>query len=154
VELVAWPGRAAACLSEAPLTPHRYTGRAAGQRRCPSGLRPRETSQGRQRHLTPRPVRETHTICGTAFRYGRERGATSGEAVLMSADDYDSWQETVYLLRSPANARSLMEAVTPDRWPPCLPRGLPSYRAPLSRRATRTGCPPSSAMRHHDAGVA
>jgi hypothetical protein len=28
---------------------------------------------------------------------------------------YDSWQETVYLLRSPANARSLMEAVTPDR---------------------------------------
>ena len=29
----------------------------------------------------------------------------------MSADDYDSWQETVYLLRSPENARRLMEAV-------------------------------------------
>lgn len=25
----------------------------------------------------------------------------SGDAVLMSAEDYDSWQETVYLLRSP-----------------------------------------------------
>ena len=39
----------------------------------------------------------------------------SGDAVLMSADDYDSWQETVYLLRSPENARRLMEAVTRDR---------------------------------------
>ena len=33
----------------------------------------------------------------------------------MSADDYDSWQETVYLLRSPENARRLMEAVARDR---------------------------------------
>lgn len=39
----------------------------------------------------------------------------NGDAVLMSAQDYDSWQETVYLLRSPANARSLMEAVARDR---------------------------------------
>ncbi|MEE3755303.1 type II toxin-antitoxin system Phd/YefM family antitoxin [Mycobacterium intracellulare] len=39
----------------------------------------------------------------------------SGEAVLMSADDYDSWQETVYLLRSPENARRLMEAVARDQ---------------------------------------
>ncbi|MFD3998271.1 type II toxin-antitoxin system Phd/YefM family antitoxin [Streptomyces sp. NPDC058583] len=39
----------------------------------------------------------------------------SGDAVLMSADDYDSWQETVYLLRSPANALRLMEAVARDR---------------------------------------
>jgi antitoxin YefM len=38
-----------------------------------------------------------------------------GDAVLMSADDYDSWQETVYLLRSPENARSLMEAVARDQ---------------------------------------
>ena len=35
----------------------------------------------------------------------------AGDAVLMSADDYDSWQETVYLLRSPENAKRLMEAV-------------------------------------------
>lgn len=39
----------------------------------------------------------------------------SGDAVLMSADDYDSWQETVYLLRSPANAQRLMAAVARDR---------------------------------------
>lgn len=39
----------------------------------------------------------------------------SGDAVLMSADDYDSWQETVYLLRSPENARRLMEAVARDK---------------------------------------
>ncbi|WP_342314675.1 type II toxin-antitoxin system Phd/YefM family antitoxin (plasmid) [Mycobacterium avium subsp. hominissuis] len=39
----------------------------------------------------------------------------AGDAVLMSADDYDSWQETVYLLRSPENARRLMDAVARDR---------------------------------------
>ncbi|MFJ8211816.1 type II toxin-antitoxin system Phd/YefM family antitoxin [Streptomyces sp. NPDC096033] len=39
----------------------------------------------------------------------------NGDAVLMSADDYDSWQETVYLLRSPANAQRLREAVARDR---------------------------------------
>ncbi|GAA1900499.1 hypothetical protein GCM10009716_07920 [Streptomyces sodiiphilus] len=33
----------------------------------------------------------------------------------MSADDYDSWMETVYLLRSPANARRLMEAIARDK---------------------------------------
>lgn len=41
----------------------------------------------------------------------------AGNAVLMSADDYDSWQETVYLLRSPENARRLMEAVARDKAP-------------------------------------
>lgn len=39
----------------------------------------------------------------------------AGDAVLMSADDNDSWQETVYLLRSPENARRLMEAVARDK---------------------------------------
>ena len=38
-----------------------------------------------------------------------------GDAVLMSAADYDSWQATVYLFRSPENARSLMEAVARDK---------------------------------------
>jgi antitoxin YefM len=33
----------------------------------------------------------------------------------MSADDYDSWRETVYLLRSHQNARRLMEAVARDK---------------------------------------
>jgi antitoxin YefM len=39
----------------------------------------------------------------------------AGDAVLMSAEDFDSWQETIYLLRSPANARHLMEAVARDK---------------------------------------
>ncbi len=39
----------------------------------------------------------------------------AGDAVLMSADDYDSWQETVSLLRSPENARRLMEGVARDK---------------------------------------
>ncbi|OBI40623.1 prevent-host-death family protein [Mycobacterium kyorinense] len=39
----------------------------------------------------------------------------AGDGVLMSADDYDSWQETVYLLRSPENAKRLMEAVARDK---------------------------------------
>jgi antitoxin YefM len=39
----------------------------------------------------------------------------AGDGVLMSADDYDAWQETVYLLRSPENARRLMAAVARDR---------------------------------------
>jgi antitoxin YefM len=41
--------------------------------------------------------------------------SNGGDAVLMSADDFDSWQETIYLLRSPANAQRLMEAVSRDR---------------------------------------
>ncbi len=38
-----------------------------------------------------------------------------GDAVLMSAADYDSWQETVHLFRSPENIRSLMGAVARDK---------------------------------------
>jgi antitoxin YefM len=34
---------------------------------------------------------------------------------VVPAVDFDSWQETIYLLRSPANARRLMEAVARDR---------------------------------------
>jgi len=32
-------------------------------------------------------------------------------AVLMSLEDFSSWQETAYLLRSPANAERLLRAV-------------------------------------------
>lgn len=39
----------------------------------------------------------------------------AGDAVLISASDFDSWRETVYLLRSPENARRLMEAVARDK---------------------------------------
>jgi antitoxin YefM len=31
--------------------------------------------------------------------------------VLMSLDDFNAWQETEYLTRSPANARDLLDAV-------------------------------------------
>lgn len=34
-----------------------------------------------------------------------------GNAVLMSVEDYDAWQETAYLFRSPANAQRLLSAV-------------------------------------------
>lgn len=40
-----------------------------------------------------------------------------GNAVLMSAQDFASWQETAYLLRSPENARRLMEAYEQTRRP-------------------------------------
>ena len=48
-------------------------------------------------------VNNDHTVVEITSR--------SGDAVLMSADDYRSWQETVYLLRSPANAARLMKAI-------------------------------------------
>lgn len=35
----------------------------------------------------------------------------NGNAVLISEDDFTSWQETIYLLRSPVNARRLAESV-------------------------------------------
>lgn len=40
----------------------------------------------------------------------RERGKPA--AVLMSLEDFASYEETRYLLRSPANAERLMESVT------------------------------------------
>jgi hypothetical protein len=36
---------------------------------------------------------------------------------VMATDDHDSWRETLYLLRSPENARRLMEAVARDKAP-------------------------------------
>jgi antitoxin YefM len=33
-----------------------------------------------------------------------------GNAVLMPAEEYEAWQETAYLFRSPANARRLLDA--------------------------------------------
>jgi len=34
-----------------------------------------------------------------------------GRAVLMAAEEWEAWQETAYLFRSPANARRLLDAV-------------------------------------------
>jgi antitoxin YefM len=38
-----------------------------------------------------------------------------GNAVLVSAEDYEAWQETAYLFRSPANARRLLDAADAAR---------------------------------------
>lgn len=66
-----------------------------------------------------------------------------GDAVLMSADDYDSWQETVYLLRSPENARRLMEAVARDKGPVLPSRWITRRRSRNSRR-----CPAARREKH------
>jgi len=34
-----------------------------------------------------------------------------GNAVLVSEAEWDAWQETMYLLRNPANARHLLESI-------------------------------------------
>lgn len=34
----------------------------------------------------------------------------AGRAILMSAEDWEAWQETAYLFQSPANARRLLDA--------------------------------------------
>jgi antitoxin YefM len=39
----------------------------------------------------------------------RQKG---GDVVLLAREDYNSLQETAYLLRSPANARRLLDAVS------------------------------------------
>lgn len=36
------------------------------------------------------------------------------DVVMMSRRDYDAWQETLYLLRSPANAERLQAAMASD----------------------------------------
>ncbi|KOX22215.1 type II toxin-antitoxin system Phd/YefM family antitoxin [Nocardiopsis sp. NRRL B-16309] len=38
-----------------------------------------------------------------------------GNAVLMSEEDWNGWMETVYLMRSPANASRLLDAVARDQ---------------------------------------
>jgi antitoxin YefM len=35
--------------------------------------------------------------------------------VMMSLDDFEAWQETDYLFRSPANAKRLMTSIEQDR---------------------------------------
>jgi antitoxin YefM len=39
------------------------------------------------------------------------RQGGKGSVVIISADEFASWEETVYLLRSPANARHLLASV-------------------------------------------
>ncbi len=51
-----------------------------------------------------RQVNDDHTVVEIVSRNG-------GNAVLMSADDYASLQETVYLLSTPANAVALARSI-------------------------------------------
>lgn len=44
-----------------------------------------------------------------------EISSRRGDAVLMSRSEYDSLMETVHLLRSPANARHLLESMAEAR---------------------------------------
>jgi antitoxin YefM len=47
----------------------------------------------------------------TANREAVEITSKRGSAVLMSLEEYESLQETAYLLRSPANAKRLLESL-------------------------------------------
>lgn len=47
----------------------------------------------------------------TANREAIEITSKRGSAVLMSLAEYDSLRETAYLLRSPANAKRLLESI-------------------------------------------
>ncbi|MGK5448567.1 type II toxin-antitoxin system Phd/YefM family antitoxin [Streptomyces radiopugnans] len=48
----------------------------------------------------------------------------NGNAVLVSEEDFASWQETIYLLRSPANARRLAESIAEAEEGRAAPREL------------------------------
>lgn len=48
-------------------------------------------------------VNDDHTAVEVVSRHGN--------AVIMSKDDYDAMTETAYLLRNPANAERLLEAI-------------------------------------------
>jgi antitoxin YefM len=39
------------------------------------------------------------------------RPAGKGNVVMMSEEEFSGWQETVHLLRSPANAKSLLDSI-------------------------------------------
>ena len=54
-----------------------------------------------------RSVNEDHTIVEIVGR--------DGNAVLMSADDYASWQETLYLLSTPTSAAHLAASISQAR---------------------------------------
>ena len=59
----------------------------------------------------PIPIDEEY---GSEFDAGDrapvEITSKNGRAVLISADEWEAWQETAYLFRSPANARRLLDA--------------------------------------------
>jgi len=69
-----------------------------------------------------------------------------GNAVLMSSVDYEAWQETAYLFRSPANVRRLLDAAEAlergEGEVHELDRSLGSSSRRKPGRTTSTGSPP------------
>jgi antitoxin YefM len=49
---------------------------------------------------------------------------TGQAVVMMSLEDFNAWQETTYLMRSPANAKRLLESVEQARKGGAKPRKL------------------------------
>jgi hypothetical protein len=74
----------------------------------------------------PLAWRGTDGECVDLYDLGR-----SEMAGWLFGDDYDSWQETVYLPRSPENARRLMDAVARQ--------GRAVWACQIDRRATGDG---------------
>lgn len=66
-------------------------------------------------------------VCGDHEPVVVER-QKSGDVVLLSREDYESLQETAYLLRSPANARRLLDAVNRK------PRARKTFKSPKALR--------------------
>ncbi|MBX9702499.1 MAG: type II toxin-antitoxin system prevent-host-death family antitoxin [Acetobacteraceae bacterium] len=61
-----------------------------------------------------------------------------GNVVMLSAEEFDSWQETVHLLRSPSNARRLLQSVAAADRGAAEERTLaPSPAAPRPGRRAR-----------------
>lgn len=63
------------------------------------------TASEARKHLFPliEKVNEDHAPVHITSR--------KGNAVLLSEEDFASWQETIYLTRSPANARRLLDSI-------------------------------------------
>lgn len=58
-----------------------------------------------------------------------------GDAVIMSADDWESWQETAYLMRSPVNHERLLEAMDDVRQGHNLVTPTPEQLAAMRKAA-------------------
>ena len=63
------------------------------------------TASEARKHLFPliEKINEDHAPVHITSR--------KGNAVLLSEEDFASWQETIYLMRSPANARRLLDSI-------------------------------------------
>jgi antitoxin YefM len=69
-----------------------------------------------------RQVNEDHVVIEIVARNG-------GNAVLMSADDYESLQETLYLLSTRANAVHILQGLAEAREGAVQPTGLEELAA-------------------------